>query len=163
MRISKECPDDNKVVTRPRWEWLSAEQRLRFGNGVGPWWFTDGMRKVLTGYASFFFDDASWKHHDFGYTKGHLAEHRKEYDQKFLQAMKRDARSLGVGKREMAFLLSYAFYIAVRIGGGGSFFYCHRFRSLDEVIAASKREMKRIETVLPDGLPKDKSPNKGSA
>ncbi len=157
MLYSQDCPNDNLIVEEPRWDWLTEEQRLRFGNGVGPSWFPEWLRIAITGYASFYFVSASWKHHDFGYAKGHRVDHRREYDGKFLDAMKLDASRLGIAKRTTAYLISYAFYAAVRIGGRGSFFHCHRYRSLDEVIAASRLEMREGMTVLPDGLPPDKS------
>ena len=153
MRLSKDCPNDDLVVDELHWDDLTEEERLHFGNGVGPNWFPAWLRRAITGYASFYFVSASWKHHDFGYTKGHRPDHRKVYDGKFLAAMKADAGELGVAKRTTAFILSYSFYAAVRLGGGGSFFYCHRYRNYEEMIVEGSRETFESETILPDGWP----------
>lgn len=152
MDYSPDCPNDNKIVTEPHWDQLTSEEQLHFGNGVGPAWFPEWLRKLVTGYASFYFKQASWKHHDFGYTKGYTDEHRREYDDKFLVAMKKDADELILSKKLAALALSQAFYSAVRLGGKASFFFCNRYRSLEEIRELIQTGPPSDETIMPDGM-----------
>ncbi|MBT2131239.1 hypothetical protein [Aliiroseovarius lamellibrachiae] len=114
-------------MKRPQFEDLTPDQQAQFGNGVGPYWLSDRARAVITGAASWFFDEASWRHHDFGYAVGGDRYDRRRCDDKFLAAMLRDAmRQNGpiFGRELVAVLIAIIFYLAVRIGGQfGSFQY----------------------------------------
>ncbi len=121
---------------RPRWNDLSPDFQKRFGNGVGPSWFPAFLRAFITKQSSWFFKDASWKHHDFGYWVGHTKAHRKTYDDKFLAAMKHDLKDRGLLTKIGGFIISRSFFAAVRLGGGGSFYYHHEYRSIAELKAA---------------------------
>ncbi len=121
---------------RPRWSDLPPEFQARFGNGVGPSWFPAFLRNFTTKHYSWFFREASWKHHDFGYWVGHAHDNRKEYDDKFLAAMKRDLQGRGFLTKMSGFVISRSFYAAVRVGGGGSFYYHHEYRCIEELQTA---------------------------
>jgi len=127
-------------MNRPQFHDLSPEQQLNFGNGVGPFWLPNWARNAITDTASWFFADASWRHHDFGYVVGGDAFDRARSDWKFLRAMLKDAVSqprLWILTAPVAIILSFAFYIAVRIGGQfGSFDYRDTYATLDDIIAA---------------------------
>ena len=85
-------------------------------NGLGPWWFPDGVRRLLTWLSSFFFDEASWRKHDRGYAIGYPA--RAKCDWKFLQAMIRDAsRTEWLHRMLACILLGLFFYALVRAFG----------------------------------------------
>ncbi len=137
-------------MSRPKFTDLSPEQQLLFGNGVGPFWLPDWARNAITQTASWFFKDASWRHHDFGYVVGGDRWDRARSDWKFLTAMLKDALTQD-GDPEapfgsmlasfitvpLAMFLSFLFYLAVRIGGQfGSFDYRDEYATLDEVLAA---------------------------
>lgn len=108
---------------------LTPEQQAHFGNGLGPYWFPDALRGWITDRASWFFDDASWRHHDFGYFLGGDRWDRARCDWKFFLAMCRDALSQTHGWMNVlavpsALVLSVVFFTFVRIGGQlGSFNY----------------------------------------
>lgn len=91
-------------------------------NGLGPSWFPDWFRELLTKFGSSFFDEAAWDKHDVGY---HLAIHsRSECDFKFLQAMLRDAsRTPKIWRVLVSCMLAWIFWIAVRLGGWMSYNY----------------------------------------
>lgn len=123
-------------MTRPRFNDLPPEEQLRFGNGVGPGWFPARWRRFLTGTASWFFREASWRHHDFGYAVGGDRWDRARCDWKFLAAMLRDAAGQPVFLILPAILLALVFFIAVRIGGQwGSFRYRDHYASIEEVLS----------------------------
>lgn len=128
-------------MQRPSFRDLTPAQQVKFGNGVGPYWLPDWTRRLITNTASWFFENASWRHHDFGYVVGGDRWDRARCDWKFLVAMLRDAWTqrgwLRVLKVPTAILISLVFYICVRIGGGwGSFDYRDSYATIDEVIAA---------------------------
>lgn len=125
-------------MERPSWSELTEDQQLHFGNGIGPDWMPAFARAFITGSASWFFQDASWRHHDFGYSLGYTEKHRAEYDRKFFDAMCRDALSQP-GWRWInvpgALAIACLFYAAVRLGGWASFDYGERFHTVEEVLA----------------------------
>lgn len=59
------------------------------GNGLGPWWFPEGIRRRLTNLGKRFFEEASWEIHDESYAL--RSPPRNECDRGFLKAMLRDA------------------------------------------------------------------------
>ena len=65
---------------RPSWSSLTSDQQRHFGNGVGPGWLPKWARKLITGAMSWYFSDASWRHHDFGYAVGRTERERWRYD-----------------------------------------------------------------------------------
>lgn len=131
-----ESPDMN----RPKFDDLTPAQQQNFGNGVGPYWLPDWARALITDTASWFFADASWRHHDFGYVVGGDRFDRARADWKFLRAMAKDAISqprLWLLSAPLAIVFAVAFYVAVRIGGQfGSFEYRDTYATLDDIIAA---------------------------
>ena len=120
-------------TSRPSYRDLTPDQRKQLCNGVGSDWMPRWLRKLLTLLSGWFFDEASWCHHDFGYTIGYTEVHRLEYDRKFLAAMLRDADRLSGLKRMTAQLLARVFYRSVRAFGGKSFYYADRYRTMDEL------------------------------
>ena len=137
-------------MPRPKFSDLTPAQQLKFGNGLGSYWFPAKLRQFITKQASWFFKTASWRHHDFGYVVGGHRWDRARCDWKFYAAMLHDAwdykrvsRFVPLDLIAMPFVvalsltLACVFYIAVRIGGQfGSFEYSDHYASLDEVIAA---------------------------
>ncbi len=128
-------------MARPKFSDLPPEQQAKFGNGVGPYWLPDRWRKAITETASWFFDEASWKHHDFGYVVGGDRWDRARCDWKFYAAMLRDAcrhtQRWFPLTIPFALILSTVFYFAVRIGGQfGSFDYRDSYATLPEVLAS---------------------------
>lgn len=111
---------------------LTPEQRKRLCNGVGSDWMPRWLRKLLTLLSGWFFDEASWCHHDFGYTVGYTEVHRLEYDRKFLAAMLRDAGRGGLVRYVIAVQLSLLFYVMVRVFGRFSFSYGNEFTNLED-------------------------------
>lgn len=117
---------------RPCFYDLTPAQQIAFGNGVGPDWFPEWLRFIITHWVSWFFQDASWRHHDFGYRMGYTEEHRQRYDRLFLKAMLRDAKQQKHGflkhtKMWSAMVMSYFFYLCVRTFGQFFFNYDHRY------------------------------------
>lgn len=108
-------------VTFPPWENLTAEQRARINNGVGPDWMPKAVRAALTRWSSWFFEEASWAHHDYGYFKGRTPVDRFRCDWLFLQAMQRDASKLPLLRRTSGIILSRIYYGFVRLFGWLSF------------------------------------------
>jgi len=133
-------------MRRPSFRDLDPVQQKLFGNGLGPYWLPGRVRRFITRTASWFFRDASWRHHDFGYAVGGDRWDRARCDWKFLRAMLQDAVSQKSGwpvapqmvwllKVPIAVVISVSFYLAVRIGGQfGSFVYRDRYASLEEVL-----------------------------
>lgn len=119
---------------RPSYRDLTPEQRKRLCNGVGAHWQPAWQRKALTKLSDWFFSEASWCHHDFGYAVGYAEVHRLEYDRKFLAAMLRDADRLSGLKRMMARQLAWIFYGSVRVFGSKSFYHADRYRTLGDLI-----------------------------
>ncbi|WP_037316212.1 hypothetical protein [Ruegeria halocynthiae] len=96
---------------------------------------------MITKSASWFFKDASWRHHDFGYDVGGDRWDRARCDWKFFVAMTKDALTqrwpLALITIPAALILSVAFYLAVRIGGQfGSFEYRDGYATLEEILVA---------------------------
>ena len=107
---------------------LGAEDQRLFGNGVGPRWMAPRLRLFITVFASWFFNEASWRHHDFGYFVGGDRWDRARCDAKFFLAMLKDSvRQAGLSailKIPAALFVSLLFYAAVRLFGQfGSFRY----------------------------------------
>ncbi|WP_039017340.1 hypothetical protein [Halocynthiibacter namhaensis] len=126
-------------MSRPSFHDLTTQQQRQFGNGVGPYWLPNNMRNLITKTASWFFKDASWRHHDFGYAVGGDRWDRARCDWKFFTAMLRDAVSQPVVWSLIAvpaaLLISVVLFLAVRIGGQfGSFEYRDSYASLEDVI-----------------------------
>ncbi len=120
---------------RPSYSELTEAQKKLICNGVGSDWTPDFIRNALTKMSRWFFNDASWCHHDFGYSIGHTEKHRYLYDRKFLEAMLSDASQFDDMKYVIALLLSYIFYFSVRSLGWIGFHYGERYRTLEEVLA----------------------------
>ena len=120
-------------TSRPSYRDLTPDQKAALCNGVGSDWMPRWLRKLLTLLSRWFFDEASWCHHDFGYTIGYTEAHRLEYDRKFLAAMLQDAGRLSGLKRMAAWLLAWIFYRSVRAFGGKSFYYADRYRTMDDL------------------------------
>jgi hypothetical protein len=121
----------------PKFTDLIPAQQAHFGNGLGPYWLPDRARRFITSQMSWFFADASWRHHDFGYAVGGDRWDRARCDRKFLAAMWRDAlsqeRLIAV---PLALMLALTFYIAVRIGGQFGSFVCRDgYADMDEILA----------------------------
>lgn len=112
---------------RPKFTDLSLEQQKTFGNGVGPDRFPTWLRHFLTERVSWFFSDASWQHHDFGYVIGGDAFDRWRCDWKFFRAMLKDSVSQAflpwIIAAPLAIGISILFFIAVLFGGWMSFNY----------------------------------------
>ena len=126
-------------MRRPSFHDLTLEQQARFGNGVGPYWLPDWARAGITSTACWFFKDASWRHHDFGYVVGGDRWDRARCDWKFLIAMLRDAitqpRLTWPVAAPVAVLISLFFYVNVRLFGQlGSFRNRDRYLSIDEIM-----------------------------
>lgn len=116
---------------RPSYRDLTPEQRKQLCNGVGSDWMPRWLRKLLTLLSGWFFNEASWCHHDFGYAVGHTEAHRLECDQKFLAAMLRDAGRGGLVRYVIAVPLSLLFYVMVRVFGRFSFAYGYKFTKIE--------------------------------
>lgn len=86
-------------MKRPQFSELTREQQKYFGNGIGPYWLPERIRKFITSSVSWFFEDASWRHHDFGYVVGGDRWDRARCDWKFFIAMMRDAISQHSSKK----------------------------------------------------------------
>lgn len=125
-------------MRRPKFTDLIGAQQAHFGNGLGPYWLSDRARHFITYNMSWFFEDASWRHHDFGYAVGGDRWDRARCDWKFFKAMWRDALTqCHWSAVPLALFLSALFYIAVRIGGQfGSFEYRDRYATIEEVVEA---------------------------
>ncbi len=119
-------------MDRPRWSDLTPAQQARFGNGIGPSWFPRRLRRFITTELSGFFNEASWRHHDFGYFIGHRESHRAHYDWLFFRAMVRDSLAERAHLVPLALTLSLLFFAAVRLGGWPSFHYSRNYRSPHE-------------------------------
>ena len=123
-------------MQRPKFSDLTPEEKESFSNGLGPWWFPDWLRSFITKWASWFFEDASWRHHDFGYFIGCDEFDRLRCDRKFKDAMLRDAWSqpkYRIIRIPLALFLAWAFYFAVRTFGRRSFQYRDRYATLEEI------------------------------
>ena len=117
-------------TSRPSYRDLTPDQKAVLCNGVGSDWMPRWSRKLLTLLSSWFFSEASWCHHDFGYSIGYTETHRLEYDSKFLAAMLRDAGRGGFIRYVIAMPLSMLFYVLVRVFGRFSFAYGDDYRSI---------------------------------
>lgn len=137
---------------RPSFHDLTPEQQAHFGNGVGPVWMPDWARGLITKTASWFFKDASWRHHDFGYSLGYSKKHRRLYDHKFYRAMLRYAISLPAMiwpiAAPIAILFATLFFVAVRLFGGiGCFYFGTEYRSLDDILLDYSDRKPKQETL----------------
>ena len=118
-----------------RFKDLTEQQKSFFANGLGPEWLPGWILTLFTQQGSWFFAEASWRHHDFGYARGFTWRHRLVCDWKFFRAMSRDAMSQDVPlKIPIALALSSLFFAAVVLFGWSSFHFGDRYRTLDEII-----------------------------
>lgn len=104
------------------WKWKDAtpKERRALCNGIGPSYFPKSIRDWITNRASYFFREADWCHHDWGYHWG--VTPKWECDKKFLQAMLRDAsRCDTVVSIFTATLLAYFFWFMVTLFGGSAY------------------------------------------
>lgn len=115
---------------RPSYDSATPEQLKLICNGCGAAWMPNWLRSALTKTSSWYFDEASWNHHDFGYYLGYKEYHRFEYDNKFLEAMLRDSRNLVLYKSIFAYILSFTFYGLVRCFGWINFYYGSNYKTL---------------------------------
>ncbi|KPU83692.1 hypothetical protein JI58_07905 [Marinosulfonomonas sp. PRT-SC04] len=127
-------------MARPSFADLTPAQQAHFGNGLGPSWLPNWLRTSITETASWFFKDASWRHHDFGYSLGYTKAHRRQYDWKFYRAMLRDAVSqpalIWIVAAPVAILIATLFFLAVRAFGGRSgFHFGTGYRSLEQILS----------------------------
>ena len=122
--------DTRKLKLRPNYSDATPEQLQRICNGVGPSWAPPPIRKLMTSLSGWFFNSASWQHHDFGYYIGCTEKERAEYDAKFFDAMRNDARQQPFLKMITALNLSLFFYISVRCFGWLSFYYGQHYQNL---------------------------------
>ena len=88
-------------------------------NGCGPAWMPERLKKLLFNW----FHEASCNRHDWGYTVGGNSKRRKVCDEKFLEAMLRDADRLPRFKRKVAIAQAHIFYRMVRMFGYSRFNY----------------------------------------
>ena len=89
------------------------------GNGCGPAWLPSVVKSALFDW----FFEASCDKHDVDYTIGGDEARRKECDEKFLAAMRRDTlRKRGL-QRLVRWGQAYAFYGMVRAFGASQFNY----------------------------------------
>ena len=134
----------NKEGRRPSFSDLAAAERLHFGNGVGPSWIPCAVRLCITTYVSWFFADASWRHHDFGYSIGRTERERWSYDWRFFRAMVTDALSqspaIWIVAAPLGLVVALIFYLCVMAGGWTSFRYDHRYRTIDEALGSIIRQ-----------------------
>ena len=114
------------AITQQQLNNVTPDEQATYGNGVGPDWFPDGLRHLITNTASWFFADASWRHHDFGYAVGGDRWDRARCDWKFFTAMLRDAISQSkwrILSIPLALLIAVFFYAMVRAFGFASYNY----------------------------------------
>ncbi|WP_026470362.1 hypothetical protein [Alkanindiges illinoisensis] len=122
--------DSSKHTLRPSYKDATPEQLAKICNGVGPSWAPAPIRKAMTMLSDWFFNSASWQHHDFGYYIGCTEEERAEYDRKFFEAMLIDCRQLPWHKKANGYSLSCCFYASVRVFGRASFYYGQDYQPL---------------------------------
>ncbi len=108
------------------WSELTPSEQARYGNGIGPHWFPNVLRRWITDFCSQFFREASWRRHDYGYHRGGSELHRIRCDGLFLVAMRRDVYRSPWYWKPLTWLLAHLFYIAVRLFGWASFNYHDR-------------------------------------
>lgn len=90
------------------------------GNGLGPWWFPQFIRRGLTNLGRVFFKEAAWEVHDASYAAGTPARHI--CDRGFLGAMLRDASEASSTPRMFACTaLSWTFWAMCRLFGWMSY------------------------------------------
>jgi len=106
-----------------KWVDLTPQQQAAYVNGIGPAWFPKALRDGITGFCSRFFREASWGHHDFGYTLGGTEIDRINCDGRFLIAMRRDVHRCRWRYKPVSWVLCHGFYLAVRLCGRRSFNY----------------------------------------
>lgn len=117
-------------LLRPRYQDATPDQLKLICNGVGPSWAPPPVRKTMTLLSNWFFDEASWQHHDFGYYIGRTEKERAEYDAKFFDAMIKDCQQLPWHKKANGYSLSCFFYASVRLFGSASFYYGQDYQPL---------------------------------
>ena len=124
---------------RPSFADLTHTGRAQFGNGLGPRWMPAAARDWITQTASFFFQRASWRHHDFGYVRGGTEIDRWRCDTRFFRAMMADASTQKcLLKIPPAIALSTLFFAAVALVGWTRFYY-GRMRTIDEIRQAQAK------------------------
>lgn len=94
-------------------------------NGVGPSWFPEGVRNVLTDFSSNYFDEKSWKNHDENYTKGGTIKTKFEADNQFLSEMKASLRTKNFFRKIVGYPLAYSYYFAVSLFGWSAYNYIY--------------------------------------
>lgn len=120
-----------RILTRPSYSDATPAQLLIVCNGVGSAWMPEIIRKTLTRLSAWFFDEASWNHHDFGYFVGCTERDRLYCDNQFFEAMRRDARQKSFYKMLLALNLSLFFYLMVRLFGWTSFYYGQTYQQFN--------------------------------
>ena len=109
------------AVDFPPWEALTPEQKARINNGVGPVWLPASWRNAITVWSAWFFQEASWAHHDYGYRRGYRERHRIRCDWLFFKAMLRDCACLHPLKIGPGIILAHVYFGSVLSLGWLSF------------------------------------------
>lgn len=138
-----------ELLRRPKFDEFPPKLRPYLGNGVGNELLPDWAIGFLTQTANWFFDEASWRHHDFGYTIGGDKWDRKRCDWKFFKAMRKDAWRqnliLWPIAAPAAYLIAVVFYLAVRIGGWRSFAFQAGYTTQEELIERAETARRRAQ------------------
>ena len=123
---------------RPKFDDLPEEEKATFGNGVGAGWMPGWLRNFITERMNWFFEKASWRHHDFGYAIGGDEFDRWRADFKFLCAMLKDAltQSLvpGIVSIPLALIISVLFFLGVLFFGWSSFNYRQGYATTQDAL-----------------------------
>ena len=102
------------------WNEATPEMRAAVCNGPGPWWWPRRWRTALRRWLGWFFSDADWCHHDWGYYWGH--PDRATCDRLFLAAMLRDAAAQStVARMGFACALAWCIFALARLFGWASY------------------------------------------
>ena len=124
-------------MKRPVFAELTPEQQANFGNGLGPEWLPESLRRAVTAFALLFFNHTAWRQHDFSYVVGGNAHDRARADRVFLRAMLKDTidqpAPLWLLTAPIGLVLSGLFFIAVRLGGTRSFHYRNSHATIEEI------------------------------
>lgn len=103
-----------------RWDECSEQDKRLICNGAGPAYLPGFIRRFVTKVLSFYFDEASWDHHDYGYFWG--CPSKAECDRRFLSAMLRDAsKQPTIALRLVARLISFLLWYIVATQGNYSY------------------------------------------
>ena len=132
---------------RPKFDDLPEEEKATFGNGVGAGWMPGRLRNFITERMNWFFEKASWRHHDFGYAIGGDELDRWRADFKFLCAMLKDAMTqskrkdevkrsqlLGLIRIPIALIVSVLFFLGVLFFGWSSFNYRQGYATTQDAL-----------------------------